>query len=137
MLTNKENKKGCKNSRQTGTNDFIRVWSPATSTFHQPTTPKATLKTTLKTTLVNAQDNFESTTTPHNSNAKASKPTMIARTPYLLLIAALAMLSARASADVFSDSMPFADQINAAGERLGVWLQDNGIIDKPSGGDEW
>ncbi|KAF9901783.1 hypothetical protein EC991_005665 [Linnemannia zychae] len=87
----------------------------------------------------NTQDNAQNNN-PNNSTqptTRTSRPTMIARTPYLLLIAALAMLSARASADVFSDSMPFADQINAAGERLGVWLQDNGIIDKPSGGDEW
>ncbi|KAF9119520.1 hypothetical protein BGW39_000259, partial [Mortierella sp. 14UC] len=52
------------------------------------------------------------------------KPTMIARTPYLLLIAALAMVSTKVSADAFSDSFPFANQINAAGEAMGVWLQD-------------
>ncbi|KAF9117441.1 hypothetical protein BGW39_002169, partial [Mortierella sp. 14UC] len=64
-------------------------------------------------------------------------PTMIARAPYLLLIVALAMISTGVSADAFSDSFPFANQINAAGEAMGVWLQDNGIIDRPSGGDQW
>ncbi|KAK3839005.1 MAG: hypothetical protein J3R72DRAFT_525378, partial [Linnemannia gamsii] len=61
---------------------------------------------------------------------------MIARTTHFLLLAfVLAMFATKVSADVFSDSMPFAQQINEAGEAFGRFLQDNNIIDKPSGGE--